>query len=225
MSTKFTTPDKILKEKIGGREITILQKLTPDFAVSDKEQCSYVPKGGYVKENALLNNGTGKPKGITVHNTPEIEAEPGTDMAEQYQRATYPNCNMRGVAVHYWVWHDVIWQQLRDDEQGWHAADGSTPSRDHRGNMSNGNMDTISIECIGPDRESEETLILLVACLCRRHGLDPTLDVYTHNYWMHGGDRFFENVGKNCPLYILPHWDRFLAEVKEAYDSDKKEEK
>ncbi len=209
----FTVPDRVVTYGSGKNAVTVNVKIIPDGAVSCKDQCGHVKTGDPVKENEKLNDGTGKPKGITVHNTPDIRAAEGTDPAEQYQRATYPNCNMRGVAVHYWVWHDVIWQQLDDGEQGWHAADGSSRRTDHRGGLTGGNVDTISIECIGSDPESEETLTRLAAWLCRKHGLEPLLDVYTHNYWMHGGDRFFEGVGKNCPYYILPHWGEFLKNV------------
>lgn len=213
----FTVPDKIVTYGTGKNAVTVNVKLIPDGAVSCKDQCSYVLTGDPVKANKKLNDGTGVPKGITVHNTPDITAAEGTNPAEQYQRATYPNCNMRGVAVHYWVWHDVIWQQLDDSERGWHAADGSSRRVDHRGNLTGGNVDTISIECIGADPESEETLARLVAHLCVKYGLEPLLDVYTHNYWMHGGDRFFEGVGKNCPYYILPHWSGFLQNVNTIY--------
>ena len=70
-----------------------------------------------MKPCAKLNNGTGKPKGITVHNTGDIKVTSGTSAAEQYTRATF-NGNMSGVVVHFYVWDDEIWQNLREDERG-----------------------------------------------------------------------------------------------------------
>lgn len=184
----YLHPDKIIKE--GG--LVINQKLTPD---------------GYSKKP----NKKMVPKGVTVHNTSEIATSSATNPAEQYARATYPNGNMGYVAVHYWVYKNVIWQQLRDDEQGWHA--GGTMRKNKRGEYTSGNLSTISIECIGDDAESEATTQKLVAVLLKRHGLTPPLDVYSHNYWMHGVETILQGVRKNCPIYILPHWDAFLKGV------------
>ncbi|OPZ65869.1 MAG: Sporulation-specific N-acetylmuramoyl-L-alanine amidase [Firmicutes bacterium ADurb.Bin506] len=199
----FLTPDKVIKAVVGKDTLTINVKITPDGARNRS--------GAKVKAEAKLNGGTGKPKGITVHNTGDIKVASGTNAAEQYARATWPNCNMGQVAVHYWVWHDVIWQQLDDTERGWHAADGSSRRSSHRaGQTIGGNLDTISIECIGPDAASEETTAKLVAYLLKKHGLDPSLDIYTHQYFY---------AKKKCPLYILPHWDTFIATVKRHYEA------
>lgn len=207
----FLQPDNIITAAVAGGTIEIKQKITPDGARADRDICSYVKKGDLVKPNAPLSGGTGIPKGITVHNTGDISCASGTTPAEQYARATYPNGNMNGVAVHYWVWHDDVWQQLSDNERGWHAADGSSRRSSHRaGQTIGGNLDTISIECIGADAESEDTTAKLVAYLCAKHGLDPALDVYTHNY-------FYSQ--KYCPLYILPHWDAFMATVQRYADT------
>jgi N-acetylmuramoyl-L-alanine amidase CwlA len=210
----FLVPDKIRTEKIANTSITIKEKITPDGARATKDIASYVKKGQLVKPNQKLNNGSGKPKGITVHNTSEIKAATGTNPAEQYARATYPNGNMNGAAVHYWVWKTEIWQQLSDTERGWHAADGSNRRTDHRGGQTGGNLDTIAIECIGSDPVSEDTLAKLVAVLCQKYNLNPSFDVYTHNYWMYGVDKMVPGARKNCPLYILDHWTDFLNKVK-----------
>jgi len=184
----YLIADRIIKE--GG--LTINQKLTPD---------------GYKKKPNLKM----VIEGVTVHNTGSISTASGTNPAEQYARATYPNGNMGWVAVHYWVCKGIIWQQLRDDEQGWHA--GGTIRQSHRGKALSGNRNTISIEIIGDDLESEETGNKLVALLCKRHKLDPMLDVYTHNWWMYGVDKIVQGVRKNCPIYILDHWAEFLKAV------------
>lgn len=215
----FLKPDKVLSVKVGNSTIKINVKITPDGARAEKNIASWVLKGELVKPNKKLNNGTGKPKGITIHNTNDIKAQSGTNPAEQYARATYPNGNMNGAAVHYWVWKNEIWQQLDDSERGWHAGDGSSRRKDHRGGMTGGNIDTISIECIESksDPVSEDTLAKLVAYLCKKHGLDPMKDVYTHNYWMFGKDETVKGAWKNCPLYILNHFPAFLKKVSEYF--------
>ena len=209
----FLTPDSTYTAKVGNSSITVKVKITPDGARAQKDICSYVKKGDLVKPNAKLNNGTGKPKGITVHNTNTISVASGTNPAEQYARATYPNGNMNGVAVHYWVYKSEIGQQLADNERGWHAADGSSRRSSQRaGETIGGNLDTISIECIetGSDAVSEDTTAKLVAYLLNKYGLSPDTDIYTHNYFY---------SAKYCPAYILPHWKDFLAKCKAYYNA------
>jgi len=189
----YLQSDKVIKE--GG--LVINQKLTPD---------------GYAKKP----NKKMAIKAITVHNTGMISTNAATNPAEQYARATYPNANMGYVAVHYWVYKNIIWQQLRDDEQGWHA--GSTLRKNKRGVTIGGNQNNISIECISADPESEETTKKLVALLCKRHGFSPLLDVYTHNFWMYGVEKTLPGVRKNCPIYILDHWATFLKDVDTLMD-------
>jgi N-acetylmuramoyl-L-alanine amidase CwlA len=164
-----------------------------------------------MKPCAKLNNGTGKPRGVCVHNTGMISVASGTNAAEQYTRATY-NGNMSGVVVHFYVWDTEIWQNLREDERGWHAADGSIRRSSQRkdGSTIGGNLDTIAIECIGDRKLSEDTTAKLVAWLCKKHGLDPKTDVYTHKY-------FYPR--KQCPQYILPHWNTFLSNVQKYYNA------
>ena len=217
---KFLTPDKIKTLTVGSESLKVNVKIIPDSMVAPKDVASYCKKGDPMKPCRKLNNGTGKPKGITIHNTDDITVASGTNAAEQYTRATF-NGNMSGVVVHYYVWHGEIWQNLDDSEQGWHAADGSSRRKDHRGNQTGGNVDTIAIECIGADAETEETAAKLTAYLCKEYGLDPSLDVYTHNYWMYGEDKKLSGVRKNCPEYILPHWSEFVERVKGYFDKEK----
>lgn len=216
----FLTPDRIKTLSIAGETLKVNVKIIPDSMVATKDVADWCKKGQKMKPCRKLNNGTGKPKGITIHNSGNITVASGTNMAEQYTRATY-NGNMAGVVVHYYVWHSEIWQNLDDTEQGWHAADGSSRRKDHRGGQTGGNVDTIAIECIGPDPETEETVAKLAAYLCKVYGLNPVLDIYTHNYWMYSKDEIVQNARKNCPLYILPHWDEFVGKVKGYYDKDK----
>lgn len=208
----FLRPDDIVCRYIAGRTLEVRQRIMPDSFRAPKYVASYVPAGAPMKPCAPLH-GDGVPQGITVHNTEMITPAKGTDAAEQYTRATY-NGNMNGVIVHYYVWHDQIWQLLDDHERGWHATDGSTRRLAKDGKaMIGGNLDTIAIEGIGPDMETETTVTLLCAWLCREYNLLPERDVYPHRYFYHS---------KYCPAYLLDHWEDFLLGVREAYlDSEK----
>ena len=201
------SPDKTVTTTNG---LKIKQKIIPDSLRATKDVASWCKKGGKMKPCAKLC-GTGKPKGITVHNTNDINTAAGTTAAEQYTRATY-NGNMGGVVVHYYVYESDIWQLLDNSEQGWHATDGASRRKSQRGGSDTigGNVDTIAIECIGDKATSEDTTAKLVAYLCAKHGLNPGTDVYAHKYFY---------PSKNCPAYILPHWSTFLANVKKYYDA------
>lgn len=216
----FLAPDNILNIQVGKKVLSIKQKIIPNSLRATKYVASYVKVGDPMKPCTLLNNGTGNPKGITVHNTDNIITPSGTNPAEQYCRATY-NGNMNGAVVHFYVYKNEIWQLLNENEQGWHASDGSTRRIDHRGVFTGGNADTIAIECIGNFEESEDTTAYLVAYLCYKYSLDPMLDVYTHNYWMHGTDITVPNARKNCPIFILDHWDSFLKTINKYYTTHK----
>ena len=182
--------------------VPVKVRLIPDDARSNRKIASWVPAGGKMKPcYPLLCGGIG----VTVHNTQSIHQAQGTTMAEQYSRATWPNCNMGGVVVHYYVDDKEAWQNLREDEQGWHAADKLGP----------GNTQTIAVEIImsgkgdKADIDAEENGAMLVASILHRHcwGID---DVYQHHDWY---------PPKNCPLYIRPHWPQFLEKVKAYLDS------
>lgn len=209
----FLKPDKTVTTPNG---LKIKQKIIPNSLVATKDVASWIKKGQKMKPCKKLNNGTGKPLGITVHNTGDIKVASGTNAAEQYTRATY-NGNMSGVVVHFYVWDDEIWQNLDETERGWHATDGQTRRKSQRndGSKIGGNLDTIAIECIGNRAKSEDTTAKLVAYLCNKYGLNPATDVYQHNYFY---------PSKKCPQYIIPHWSTFLKNVKKYYDvlQDKK---
>lgn len=190
----FLKPDKIRTE----HGLVIKEKIIPWGAVWSKDYDDY-KKGDKYKADRLLSNGTGKVKYITIHNTEDIKEAKGTNDAEQYTRATYPNQNMGTSRVHYFIDEVDCWQNLREDEVGWHAGDG-------RGN---GNETSLAIEIImdgsgsAADTKAEERGALLAAILLNRHGLGID-KLVTHKHW----------VGKNCPAYILPHWLEFEAKVK-----------
>ena len=178
----FLIPDKTRTE----HGITICEKIIPD--------------GSKLKPNRSLKNG--KPEWITIHNTPDINEAAGTNDAEQYARATF-NGNMNGVSVHYYVDESGCWQLLRENEMGYHAADGKTGT---------GNSASLAVEIVmdgsgkDSDKKAEDRGALLAAILLNRHGLGIDR-LTTHNRWY---------PKKYCPAYILPHWSAFKAKV-EAY--------
>ena len=212
----YLTPDATYNYKTkSGDKITVKQKIIPDTAIAPKNVASWCPKGAKMKPCAKIA-GTGTPRGICVHNTSNTVSKITSDTAELYTLATYPNGNMSGVVVHYYVYKKSIWQNLRLDEQGWHASDGAGRYvRTHDGkSMIGGNVDCISVEVIGSDEETNQTAAKLCAYLCNRFKLNPSKDIYTHNYFMHKkGDVIIPGASKNCPYYLLPIWKDFLADV------------
>lgn len=155
--------------------------------------------------------------GVTIHNTDWISVASGTTPAEQYTRATL-NGNMKDVRVHFYVDDVCAWQNLPLTLQGWHAADGS----------GNGNRKTIAIECImgsGNDaryEKAEDNCARLAAQLLFDMG-KGTESLYTHTHWLNvkagkTGTLDYLNTAKSpvkyCPVYILPHWQAFVAKVQ-----------
>jgi N-acetylmuramoyl-L-alanine amidase CwlA len=211
----FLKPDKTRSVSVAGVTLTIHEKIIPDGMRAAKDVASWCKRGQPMKPCGKLNDGSGRPRGICVHNTPDLKVATGTNAAEQYSRATY-NGNMAGVIVHYYIWRDEIWQLLRLNERGWHATDGKSRRGAHRaGQQIGGNLDTIAIEAIGKDQKTEDTTALLCAWLCQEYGLDPAKDIYQHNYFY---------PAKNCPAYIRPHWAQFLAQVS-GYAAVREKEK
>lgn len=192
----FLTPDKIRTE----HGLVIKEKIIPWGAVWPKNSGSF-KKGDLYKADRKLSSGTGKVKYVTIHNTEDIQEARGTNDAEQYTRATWPNCNMGDSRVHYFIDETDCWQNLREDEVGWHAGDNRGP----------GNDSSLAIEIImdgsgsAADKAAEDRGALLAAILLNRHGL--AIDkLKRHKDWS----------GKYCPAYIIPHWSAFKAKV-EAY--------
>lgn len=220
-SQGFLVPDKTLNLYTpNGRDFTVYQKIVPDSFRAPKDIASYVKKGQPIKPCALVNNGTGFPRGITVHNTSTLATASGTTPAEVYCRATY-NGNMGGAMVHYYVDKYSIWQLLNTTEghteRGWHAGDGSSRHTAHnkatKGTIIGGNLDTIAIEVIGNCKEAEDNATKLIAFLCDIHDLTIN-DIYTHNWFMgQPDDKIIYGARKNCPIYIIPHWAGFLNKV------------
>jgi len=212
----FLTPDRTVDHKIGGRTLTIHEKIIPDGLRATRHVAEWVPAGGLMKPNQLFglpgDAVRGRALGITVHNTNMINVAGGTNAAEQYTRATF-NENMAGVVVHFYVWRGVVWQNLALNERGWHAADGSTRRAGRRaGQRIGGNVDTIAIEAIGNDPLTTETTALLCAWLCSEHNLDVDFDIWQHNDF---------HARSGCPVYIRPVWSQFMdviASFHQAHD-------
>lgn len=163
-----------------------------------------------------------KPLGITVHNTDWINVSSSTTPAEQYTRATY-NGNMGSVRVHFYVDNKCAWQNLPLNLSSWHAADGD----------GDGNRKTISIECImknstdSTSLKSEDNCAKLVAYLLDKYNMTVEKNLFTHSYWLNYVDgrrgdidtmNTIKRNGKNCPAYILPHWDNFKKKVQKELD-------
>lgn len=165
---------------------------------------------------------TMSPIGVTIHNTDWINVSSNTTPAEQYTRATV-NGNMNTVRVHYYVDSTCAWQNLPLNRSGWHAADGN----------GNGNRKTIAIECImanstgNASLQSEDNCARLTAYLLHKYGWTVENNLYTHTYWLHIRDGHTGTLDqlnvkkhsyKNCPAYIIPHWDAFKLRVKTYLD-------
>lgn len=163
-----------------------------------------------------------KPLGITVHNTGWINVSSQTTPAEQYTRATVGG-NMGTVRVHFYVDDKCAWQNLPLTLSGWHAADGD----------GDGNRKTISIECIMKNStesrslKSEDNCAKLVAYLLNKYNMTVENNLFTHSYWLNYVDgrrgdintmNTMKRNGKNCPAYILPHWDNFKKKVQKELD-------
>lgn len=212
----FLIPDNIRTE----HGLLIKTKLIPWGATWTKDSGSY-KKGNKFKADKLLSGGTGKVQYVTIHNTSDIKEAQGTNDAEQYTRATWPNQNMGSVRVHYFIDETDCWQNLREDEVGWHSADSYKPN--------GGNNTSLAIEIImdgsGKDYDvnAENRGALLAAILLHRYGLGIE-QLVTHNHWGGRADKIVQGATKNCPLYILPHWDEFKEKVKKHLDTFKVEE-
>lgn len=189
------------------------------YLKSDKsEVCNGVKINKYFLHNHNINKidlpvaKINKLMGVTIHNTEWIKVNSSTTPAEQYTRATV-NGNMNTVRVHYYVDNVCAWQNLDTKYTSWHAADGN----------GNGNMRTISIECImdgtnNPyNAESKDNAARLAAYLLYKNNLTAD-NLYTHTHWLNvrdgiKGSTDYLNIRKHpyktCPLYIIPKWDDF----------------
>lgn len=191
--------------------------------------------GVEIYDYLLVNHNTNKidlPDGnrkktvaITIHNTDWINVSSGTTPAEQYTRATI-NGNMKTTRVNYYVDDIRAWRNMSDDYVNWTCADGTS-------NPNSGNNTSVAIECImkGNDeksKKSEDNCARLAAYLLKKYGLDVDNGLRTHTYWLNVKDgktgsidklNTEHNSYKNCPYYILPHWNEFKEKVRAYYNA------
>mgnify|MGYP003617357829 CR=1 FL=1 len=186
----FLVPDKT--EVIHG--VTIKTKIIPLTAKMNKATGRH-KKGDPFRDQRKLT-----PKGVTAHNTGAIKQASGTTMSEQYSRATYPNQNMGTVRPHYYVDDVEAWHLVREDEVSWCQGEA-------------GNISDISVEIIGSTAKAEDNGARLIAMIMNRHKF-PINQLRTHNYWMGLPNKIVVGAAKNCPVYILPHWDTFVKKVE-----------
>ena len=143
---------------------------------------------------------------------------------------------MGTVRVHFYVDDKCAWQNLPLDWQSWHAGQQGRAEA-HGSHI--GNQATLSIECIMGGvtgyEKSEDNAARLAAWLLYTNnmGIDK---LYTHNYWCNVRNGVKAGKGeslitkpdgyKGCPVYIIPHWNRFtntvqgyIADLKKADNS------
>jgi hypothetical protein len=133
---------------------------------------------------------------ITVHNT----ANPG---ATAKQNSDYVVNQNEYKSWHFTVGNDEIYQQLPIIESGYHAGDGENGY---------GNRKSIGIE-IAEVYGSERTAVKFIAELMKATGIGID-KIFPHKHWS----------GKNCPRLILPHWDKFIDDVKKEIGIEQEEE-
>jgi N-acetyl-anhydromuramyl-L-alanine amidase AmpD len=142
-------------------------------------------------------------KFITIHNTGNTSAGAGAKSHAAYVKGN-------AAADSYVSWHYTVdefgaYQHIPDNEDAFHAGDGS----------GTGNRQSIGVEiCMNSDGNllaATDNAVLLVAILCERHNI-PAGNVVQHNHWS----------GKNCPQMIRSgkpyNWDTFISKVKSTMD-------
>ena len=171
--------------------VKINEKIIPDGTVwkdDAKARKSGFRKGQLYKKQLPLNNKTGKPTKITIHNTRGHSHI--ADEGELYTRATY-NENMSSARVHFYVDNNGAWQNLKAGtgmckadpegscEVGWHAGDGSVQDG---GNYQSIALEVIMGETAAIDAKAYDNAARITAWLMWKHGI--TIDnVVTHTYW------------------------------------------
>ncbi len=131
-----------------------------------------------------------KPEYITIHNT-------GNPGASALANSQYVDTVNSYTSWHFTVGPGEVYQELPITESAWHAGDGANGP---------GNRKSIGIE-IAEVAGAEETAIKFVAQLIKATGI--SIDkVVPHQHWS----------GKYCPRLILPHWDKFIADIKKELE-------
>ena len=95
---------------------------------------------------------------------------------------------------HFTIGNEEIYQHLPINESGWHCGDGE---------YGKGNRESIGLE-IAEVYGAERTAVKFIAELMKATGIGID-KVLPHKYFS----------GKNCPRLILPHWDKFINDIKQ----------
>lgn len=153
-----------------------------------------IPDGRANKPNLAM-----KPMYLTVHNTDNTDAGA---TAEAHSRYLLNGSGGAKKSWHYTVDDKSVYQHLRDNEQGWHAGDGTGP----------GNVLSIGVEvCMyaGIDEQAAwRNAAELLAILSCKHGI-ALERIMPHKHWS----------GKACPSRLLPHWQQFMDMVAQAKEA------
>lgn len=139
---------------------------------------------------------------ITIHNT-------GNPGASALANSKYVDNVNNYVSWHFTVGNNEVYQELPIIETAWHAGDGFDGT---------GNRKSIGIE-IAEIPGAELTAIKFVAELLKETGLSID-NVVPHKHWK---SEKYPN-GKNCPRLILPHWNKFIADIKKELSPNYKEQ-
>jgi N-acetylmuramoyl-L-alanine amidase len=138
-------------------------------------------------------------KYITIHNTGNTGKGAGAKNHAAYVKSeTAANAP---VSWHYTVDDNDIYQHIPDNEDAFHAGDGT----------GDGNRKSIGIEiCMNSDGDllkATDRAAELAAFLCGKYDI-PVENVVQHNHWS----------GKNCPQMLRQgkpyNWDTFIGKVK-----------
>lgn len=132
---------------------------------------------------------------ITIHNT-------GNTGATGKQNSDYVISQNEYKSWHFTVGCNEIYQHLPITESGWHCGDGENGT---------GNRKSIGIE-IAEVYGAEQTAVKFIAKLMKATRIDVDR-IVPHKHWS----------GKNCPRLILPHWDKFIEDVKKEFDINQEE--
>src|SRR5690625_1967049 len=135
---------------------------------------------------------------ITVHNTANASSGANAEMHKNY---LHNGSGGRQASWHYTVDDTEIWQTLEDNQQGWHAGDGS----------GSGNTKSIGIEvCENSDGDFDKAVKnaqWLIKRLMEKYDI-PLSNVVTHKHWS----------GKDCPRKLLDTWDVFVEGLRDKLE-------
>ena len=151
------------------------------------------------------------PKGVVIH----YVANPGSSAIGNRNYFEHGSGGA-GVSAHYIIGlNGEIIRCVPDNECAAHAGKSFGPTWNAMAQTNNSTM--IGIECCHPTADGKfndytlNSLIELVADLCKRHKLDPTKAVYRH----------YDVCGKQCPLFYVnkpEEWAALKNKIKAKYD-------